>query len=47
MVASTAALNAFVTSAIAALDKSMPEKGRMKASPLHSAVAALRRSMTS
>lgn len=46
MTASTAALNAFVTSAIAVLDKTMPEKGRMKDSPIHSAVASLRRSMT-
>ncbi len=47
MIASTKALNAFVVAAIAVLEKTMPEKGRMKDSPLHSAVAALRRSMTS
>lgn len=47
MIASTKALDAFVLSAIAVLEKTMPEKGQMKKSPLHSAVASLRRSLNS
>lgn len=47
MIASTKALDAFVLSAIAVLEKTMPEEGRMGGSTLHSAVASLRRSMAS
>lgn len=47
MIASTKALDAFVFAAIAVLEKTMPAKGSVKESRLHSAVASLRRSLTS